>query len=499
MPKPIRTSTRAAAVPRTLAAGAVLVAASLSFACGGKDTGGNRSPIFHTGVNASVIEPGGALPTMPPPGLPRSASAPGQYNQSSRGGGQTSAPTQTASQGSARILPPGGGSAASPHGPYAGAPPQQHGAYGAPPQPGGAYGGPEHAARPQPHGGGGGGMVSIGGATTIDTRRQTHEMKPVDAMARNPLLWPVAAVAWPFQKLSERRSGNASQSHSGGPESAPPPLSAEQLDQLHDREQTLAMERALHQRDNAGTPPSQHARPAPQAYAPPPSPPATAPSRHGAPGSARPSIAEELAALRRGNTTPPEPHAPRVASRYDGTRVRDVPSDPYGAIDPVEGVRQRFDDDGDGRPDREEVYDREGLLAESAEDVNGDGTLDTWTRYRNGAPLRRRADLDGDGMIDAWTYYADGGLDVARLERDTTGDGYRDRIDFFDAGELTRRTEDADGDGFPERVTRFGADGRPAQRDEDSDGDGALDTRSFYEGGRLTRRILLNDDERWEP
>jgi hypothetical protein len=478
-----------------LVLGLALVLAS---GCGGKESGGNRSPIFNTGVNATVIEPGGSLPAMPPPGV-SSRSAPGSYNQSSRGGAQTHEPSQTTSQGGARISPPGGYSNPPVGGETPGAIP------GAPRA---AYpGGPGY---PPPTGGG---MVSIGGATTIDTRQDKREMKPFEAMSRNPLLWPVAMIAWPFQKIAGSVKGSADRSHSGGPQSAPPPLSPEELDQLHDRHQTLAMERALDsQRVGAvgATPDSQNRSPVPPTHLRPRPPerwsPAGAPS---AGSSATPSIAEELAALRRGLATGGVATPTQLASRNHPNRLRDVPTESRAAS-PNDGnvgvrsagddrFRQRFDDDGDGRLDREEIYDDEGLIAESAEDASGDGRFDTWTRYRDGAPMRRRSDLDGDGLIDAWTYYAAGGLDVARLERDTNGDGYRDQIDFFDAGRLARRTEDPDGDGFPDRVTRFAPDGRPSERDEDSDGDGAMDTRSFYESGRLVRRILLNEDERWEP
>ena len=72
--------------------------------------------------------------------------------------------------------------------------------------------------------------------------------------------------------------------------------------------------------------------------------------------------------------------------------------------------------------------------------------------------------------------------------------------DFRDSSDpLPVATEDPNGDGLPERITRFDAEGRPAERDEDSDGNGALDTRSYYESGRLVRRILLNEDEHLEP
>ncbi len=460
-------------------------------ACGGKDTGGNRSPIFNTGVNATVVEPGGSLPAMPPPGVSH-RSAPGQYTQSSRGGGQTHAPSQTASQGGARILPPGG---------YSQAPQGE--------TPGAAY--PGAPAAYPPATGTGGGMVSIGGATTVDTREEHRRMKPVDAMWHNPLLWPVAAVAWPFQKIAGSVKGSADRSHSGGPQSAPPPLSPEELDQLHDRNQTRAMERALESQRGAapgatagpqGRPPVQTPHVAARSQTPERWASAAPTSPH---PSKRPSIAEELAALRRGLGSGDTGAPPQVASRQD-PGVPDVGRDSWATqSEPRRGpeadqrFRQRFDADGDGRLDREEIYDEDGLIAESAEDADGDGQLDTWTRYRNGAPMRRRADVDGDGLIDAWTYYAEGGLDVARLERDTDGDGYRDQIDFFDGGQLARRTEDPDGDGFPDRVTRYAPDGRPAERDEDSDGDGAMDTRSFYENGRLVRRLLLNEDERWEP
>ncbi len=471
----------------------VALVALAAMGCGGKDTGGNRSPVFTTGVGASVVEPGGGLPSMPPPGVQPggpygqpdpygngrygasgsgsvSGYDPGNYTQSSRGGGQTASPSSNASQGSARIMSPGANPGAPPPG-YPGADPY-----------------------PTPQsGGGGGGMVSIGGATTIDTRRETHKMRPTDAIKSNPLLWPLAVVAWPVSKIAESTSGSAQQSQSGGPNApVPEPLRPEELDQINDREQTLAMERALESQQRHAPPPRYNA-PAPV-----PAPRSAPPPRYdpvGRGGVRAPSIADELAALRAAG--------PRYGAPTQ-SRPSLPPTDSYGGVGqrasaPSEPQRRRYDDDGDGRPDREEVIDANGLIAESAEDTNFDGALDTWTRYRDGAPVRRRADVDGDGMVDSWTYFEEGGLDVARLERDTDGDGYRDQIDFFAGGQLARRTEDPNGDGLPDRITRFDEEGQPAERDEDSDGDGAMDTRSFYESGRLVRRHLLNEDERWEP
>ncbi len=80
---------------------------------------------------------------------------------------------------------------------------------------------------------------------------------------------------------------------------------------------------------------------------------------------------------------------------------------------------------------------------------------------------------------------------MARQEQDTDGDGFRDRIGYYEKGRVIREEHDADGDGRPDKVTIYDAREQVARVDEDRDGDGLVDVRSYYENGRLSRREML--------
>jgi hypothetical protein len=61
-----------------------------------------------------------------------------------------------------------------------------------------------------------------------------------------------------------------------------------------------------------------------------------------------------------------------------------------------------------------------------AEDLDGDGVVETLTTYRDGLIVERRADTDGDRFVDAWLHYREGTL--RWKEHDTDHDGLPDRV-----------------------------------------------------------------------
>jgi hypothetical protein len=116
------------------------------------------APVFNTGAKATIIMPGQNAPPMPGQGSSVTKIGPGSYSGSSSG----SYPGQAG-----------------------GAPPP-----GTPPS---AYTNP-------------GDLTMFGGAVTVDTR----EIKsPRSGLRSNPLLWPFAIVAWPFQKVADAIGSNA--------------------------------------------------------------------------------------------------------------------------------------------------------------------------------------------------------------------------------------------------------------------------------------------------
>jgi len=355
----------------------------------------------------------------------------------------------------------------------------------------------------------GGGMMMIGGATQDIEKHQKVNNEPAWAKA---LKLPFLVAAYPFRKVHQAMTGPADPTvQITGPPPEAPPTPAE-LQARRERSLVEGMERELAERPGA-SPSTPRARPDPGAGTSRPRPPepGATPASNG-----RPSIAEELAALRRAMASPSPSSAdaghPRagIGSGSAGPAPGPTPTPPeaerlYESVDrDADGRADRWiyrtgrqvtaeatDDDGDGRAERT-VHFAAGTREPVAEqeDTDDDGRPDTFTEYESGSIARRRADTDGDGEIDTWSFYQDGQL--ARHEQDTDGDGFRDRMSFYEAGRLVREEEDRDGNGRPDRITHYDADERIARQEEDTNRDGVMDVRSFYQEGKLRRRELIH-------
>ncbi len=147
---------------------------------------------------------------------------------------------------------------------------------------------------------------------------------------------------------------------------------------------------------------------------------------------------------------------------------------------------ERYDLNGDGRPDLFKTYVLRGpegepekrvqLLARQDLDLDFDGTVDVRRHFNEtGNVVREEMDLDFDGAYDAVDFYSDGVLfrrdmafnfdgkpsvvkyynqnKLARKERDTTGDGRLDTFEFYENGKLVRIGVDKDGDEKPDIYT----------------------------------------------
>jgi antitoxin component YwqK of YwqJK toxin-antitoxin module len=415
----------------------------LLIGCAPSQQGLPNAPIFNTGARATIISPSQNAPVMPGQQMPGAAagSASGSYGSSSSGY-------------------PGG----YPGGP--GAPPP-----GTPPS---AYGNP-------------GDLSMLGGAVTVDTR---EIKKPRNALRSNPLFWPFAVVAWPFEKIGEaidgddeqeqldRRaraiveSGGAPMYHGGSPRA--------QAQMAQEHAQNEAMRREIAMRNAGGQDLASASR-------------AAVPSSGGSL-----SIADELAALRSSAASRPAPAGTAAPSGAAADETDDRDGD--GQVDvwryERDGAlaREVFDDNADGVADRSVHYEPGGKrIARVEQDGDGDGATDSWVLYQDGKMSQRRSDTNQDGQVDAWVFYDESGR-IARQAQDMDGDGSRDRAEVFENGKLARRTEDLDGDGRPDRMTRFDAEGNAVETEEDKDGDGQIDVRSFYSDGRLVKRQLLDEE-----
>jgi hypothetical protein len=117
------------------------------------------------------------------------------------------------------------------------------------------------------------------------------------------------------------------------------------------------------------------------------------------------------------------------------------------------------DEDHDAWVDRWEHYDRAGVLVNVGRWRKQRGREDEWTyRGPDGRPSRIEYDDSGDGRVDRAEVYRDGV--VVSVETDSDHDGRIDRWQTWDQGRLVREELDTSGDGTPNRRLVFGPRGR---------------------------------------
>ncbi len=427
----------------------------------------NRTPIINTGTRAAIIYPGQSAPAMPGSVPQAQYAAPGSSPQYAQ---PVTLEQQPPYPPGAPIAP----GAAPTHQPYAN------------PQP---Y--PQSGSAPD-------GQISFLGGSRIEETQHVDIRK--EPLVVKYLTAPFKLIAAPFVLAKEAIEGEPEpgpaiprrpdpQLPHTRPRAgvAPPPqhqASGYETAMLKDLEQQLNERRTMEPRE------------APQQR--------VALAR-------RPSlsIADELRELQRAPEAPrsrPNPPAPRVPAKTSPSRepgnlfpaasgIVDRNND--GRIDQWifrkngEIAKQILDEDFDGRPDRTILFDPQTHRpSRIEEDTRGDGVLDSWTDYDNGAIARRRSDSNGDGTVDTWSFFRAG--ELTRHEQDTSGDGFRDVVSFFEEGRRVREERDANGDGQPDAILYYDSNEQLVRREEDRNGDGSLEVVSHYEAGRLVRRELLD-------
>ena len=350
--------------------------------------------------------------------------------------------------------------------------------------------------------GGGSHITMIGGNTTEQESHISIDEKPV---WWKYVTLPLAVVAAPFKYAYDA----ARPDPEPGPEvprleNAPPPpppapQSGDHTARPRDYETRAIeqLERELDQREQAPAEDPFAAELAmlrqQQAQPVQPAPVAAAPPVQAAPNVQVAPAVQAAPPVQAAPTPPPRsPEDPSLATASGHVdRNADGRTDQWIFRERGEIVRELYDEDFDGRPDRTLRYDlATHQVSAIEEDGNLDGTFDTWTSLRDGAIVRRRSDADGDGHVDTWSFFRDGVL--SRLERDSDGDGFRDRVTRYEAGHLAREDEDQDADGRVETVRYYDADERMTRLEEDTDHDGSIDLITHYKDGRLSRREILD-------
>ncbi len=150
---------------------------------------------------------------------------------------------------------------------------------------------------------------------------------------------------------------------------------------------------------------------------------------------------------------------------YDGQgriAIVEYDSDGDGRADYIAHYDERrqirlieVDEDHDAWVDRWEYYDAAGVLEKVGRWRRQRGRVDEWIyRAADGRPSRIEYDDDGDGKPERAEIYRDGVL--ARVESDSGGGGRPDRWQIFESGRLVAEELDTDGDGKPDRRLVFG-------------------------------------------
>jgi len=426
----------------------------------------DRTPIVNTGARAAIIYPGQGAPAMPG-SVPHTQYAPPGTN------------SQYAQPAPSEQQPPYPSNAPVPPGTAPAPQPQVN---------------PQLGSAPDD-------QISFLGGSKMDEKRHTDIRK--EPLVVKYLTAPFKLVAAPFVLAKEALEGEPepgpaipqrpdpqlphAQSGAGTAQPEQHPATDYETAMLEDLERQLDERRATGQ---SGAP----QRPIASAQTP------------------SPSIADELRELQRAPEVPrsrsdhPSPSAPSTVARTPTNREPDNPFPTASGIvdrnndgrvdqwifrENGEIAKEVLDEDFDGRPDRTMVFDPQTHRPSRVEeDTRGDGVLDSWTDYRNGAISRRRSDSDGDGTVDTWSFFRAGKL--TRHEQDTSGDGFRDVVSFFEAGHRIREERDVNGDGQPDAILYYDSNEQLVRREEDRDGDGSLEVVSHYEAGRLVRRELLD-------
>ena len=112
-------------------------------------------------------------------------------------------------------------------------------------------------------------------------------------------------------------------------------------------------------------------------------------------------------------------------------------------------VEKRLDLDHNGRFDMISRYDEGERLVSESVDLDFDGTFDGERKYENGLLVEEQLSPGFDGNTGVWRYFGENG-ELVRKARDTNSNGRPDTWEYFAEGRIVRYGFDRDGDGQPE-------------------------------------------------
>lgn len=185
----------------------------------------------------------------------------------------------------------------------------------------------------------------------------------------------------------------------------------------------------------------------------------------------------------------PNPNPGRENTRLASLGKPTVPA-PVQPANPFKNVEVK-DINGDGVPDLWIYYNphKPAEIIRQEEASKADGTVDTWSYFKDGKLVRREVDSKAHGRPDTIFYYA--GDKIAREERDETGQGRMTYRALFEDGRLAKTERDTADRGRPDLWTYYDTanEGERIIREErDLNGDGVADLWTYFENGRVARR-----------
>lgn len=146
-------------------------------------------------------------------------------------------------------------------------------------------------------------------------------------------------------------------------------------------------------------------------------------------------------------------------------------------------VRSLIDKNEDGVVERWEYYDQSARVVKVGTASRGDGREDTWLfPAPDGSVARIERSTRRDGKVTRWEDHGASGITAAREDAD--GDGRVDRWETYRDGALVMLALDGTRTrGRPDRRLVYAADGSLERLEEDPDGDGV-----FAQAGRKAQQ-----------
>jgi hypothetical protein len=182
-------------------------------------------------------------------------------------------------------------------------------------------------------------------------------------------------------------------------------------------------------------------------------------------------------------SAPPPPDLPpwKMLKDGSGVEVRVLEKTPYTYLYALDGTLRQInlDSNGDRKPDVFAYFSGRNTPDRLEIDENHDGKLDRWEEYNPEGVMLRFATSAKGGRPDRFAEVDPATKATIRVETDTDHDGKRERVEVFERGRLSRAEIDTDGDGKRDRVQSW-TDGKLTSEEIDRDGDGRPDIRILH-------------------